>query len=78
MRHIVHISIQGQNSHIKSISLRSELEQGMNFDGPHTEGIRWQRFCSRVDDVVAESHADVAWLSPGDAVTSCYNMASGN
>lgn len=76
MWHIMHISIQRQHSHIKPIGLGRELEQRVDFDGPHAEGISRERFSCGIDDVVTQRDADVTRLSACHAVTCSHNVTT--
>lgn len=74
----MHISIQSQHSHVKSIRLGGKLEKRMHFNSPDAECVRWQRFRCRIDDVISEGNADVTRLGSSDAVAGSDDMTTGD
>lgn len=78
MWHIMHISIERQNSDVETICLRRKLEERVDFDGPHAEGVRGEGLSGRVDDVITKRHPDVSGLRSRHAMTSCDHVPAGD
>lgn len=72
MWHQMHRSFECQYRNIKSVGLRCKFEIWMHIDFPYTEGVGWQRFNGRINNIVAKCDMHLTWCCPG------HTMAGGN
>lgn len=73
----MHVSVKREHGHVEPISLRGELEQRMDLDGPNAERVSWKGFSSWVDNVVSQRDADVTRLGACHAVSRCDDVTAG-